>query len=38
VKTRDERVPGFLSDLVNRRVAVIAVVDSTAILRRRLPQ
>jgi putative ABC transport system substrate-binding protein len=30
VEARNERLPGFVSDLVNRRVAVIAVVDSTA--------
>jgi len=30
VETRNERLPGIVSDLVNRRVAVIAVTDSTA--------
>jgi hypothetical protein len=30
VETRNERLPGIVSDLVNRRVAVIAVVISTA--------
>jgi putative tryptophan/tyrosine transport system substrate-binding protein len=30
VETRNERLPGFVSDLINRRVTVIATVDSTA--------
>jgi putative tryptophan/tyrosine transport system substrate-binding protein len=30
VETHNERIPGFISDLVGRRVAVLAVVDSTA--------
>ena len=30
METRNERLPGFVSDLVNQRVAVIPVVDSTA--------
>jgi putative ABC transport system substrate-binding protein len=30
VETHNERLPGFVNDLVSRRVAVMAVVDSTA--------
>jgi hypothetical protein len=30
VEARNERLPGFVSDMINRRVTVIATVDSTA--------